>query len=53
MVVVVSAVAMAGALMPRAAIMATATTLRVPNFFIWTPFKGTRPTVKREILKTL
>jgi hypothetical protein len=52
-VVVVSAVAIAGALMPRAAIMATATMPRVLNFFIWTPFKGTRPTVKFKILKTL
>jgi len=52
-VVVVSAVATAGALMPRAAIMATATTPRVLNFIMWTPFKGTRSTVKFEILKTL
>ena len=52
-VVVVSAVAMAGALMPRAAIMATATTLRVLNFIMWTPFKGTRPTVNFQISKTL
>jgi hypothetical protein len=52
-VVVVSADATAGALRPRAAITATATTPRVLNFFMWTPFKGTGPTVKLQILKTL
>jgi ABC-type protease/lipase transport system fused ATPase/permease subunit len=52
-VVVVVADATAGALMPRAAIMATATTPRVLNFFMWTPFKGTRPTVKFQFLKSL
>jgi hypothetical protein len=52
-VVVVSAVAMAGALIPKPAIKATTTTPRVVNFIMWTPFKGTRPTVKFKISKTL
>jgi hypothetical protein len=52
-VLVVSAVAMAGALIPKPAIMATTTTPRVVNFIMWTPFKGTRPTVKFQISKTL
>jgi hypothetical protein len=45
--------AIAGVLIPMAAIMATATTPRVLNFFIWTPFKGTVPTVEIQFLKSL
>jgi hypothetical protein len=33
--------------------MATTTTLRVVNFIMWTPFKGTGPTVNFAISKSL